>query len=299
MKLLLLAALLISSAVRAEGFLDGKGRQVVIEGKPNRIISGSLASDEILLDILSRTRGTNRLIAVSTMAFDARYSNVWEHPALRLIKSRFGGELESLVAQKPDLVILASFNRPEYVKSLESAHVRVFVLDDFFSLEGIAKNIETIGKIICESPAASELKREFELSLSRYRERKILKPRPTVLNFFSEGSEDQLLGEMTTFDEIVTLAGASNLAKAEKLKLWTKLSLERLVTLDPDFVVATGEEKDRSEIQKLLLSRAGWRDKKAVKSGRIVLVPNRELMAVSHHVTKAIDRLASAFENRR
>src|SRR4051812_26256730 len=102
--------ILIPWLLAASTLVDGRGRSVDVAAAPVRIASCSLASDETLLALLGP--GTPRLVAVSSLATDRRYSNIaGEIP--KSLTGRCGTELESLLALKPDLAVLASYNRPE------------------------------------------------------------------------------------------------------------------------------------------------------------------------------------------
>ena len=70
----------------------------------------------------------NDILALSPLSRDPRYGAVfnqakWPH--------EFGDELETLVSKKPDLVILASYTRPEWIRILDLAQVTSFVLRKF------------------------------------------------------------------------------------------------------------------------------------------------------------------------
>ena len=106
-----------------------------VSAKPSRILSATLASDEILTSILAQTCDPKpcidayaRLIAVSRFADDPRYSNI--APVSKLVKERFTGDVEQFIKFRPDLVILASFSRPELITRLKTLKVANFLMSD-------------------------------------------------------------------------------------------------------------------------------------------------------------------------
>src|SRR4051794_12554739 len=110
-----------------------------------RIASCSLASDETLLDLAVKSGRPEELVAVSTLADDPRYSNV-AGTLPKTLTGRCGAELESLLKLKPDLAILASYNKPELLQRLAATGVKTLTLGDFKSLDDIEANVLTVGK---------------------------------------------------------------------------------------------------------------------------------------------------------
>ncbi len=255
---------------------------------PQRIASGSLASDEIVLDLLGRQGELSRLVAVSTLATDARYSNVADKvPAS--VTGRVGGELESLLKLRPDLAILASYNKPEIRSRLEAAHVEVYSLGNFKNLDDIEHNVTTLGHLVGADQGAAAMLKEFQDE--RRAAHKAVEKRgthPTVLDFAPDGSVSA--GE-TLFDALVREAGAVNVAAELGLKNWPKLSTEVLTALRPDFIVVSGKPEDREALLAEMRRGVGWKTMPAVVKGRIIIIPGAELSSVSPFVARALAKL--------
>ena len=96
---------------------DGRGKSVTISQPVKRIVSTFLGADEVLMEILVRCGKRHHLKAVSFIADDPRYSHIIPLPPS--IKARAGTNIEEILKVKPDLAILASFNRPEFVRRLD------------------------------------------------------------------------------------------------------------------------------------------------------------------------------------
>ncbi len=269
--------------IRANTYTDSRGRTVKLINPPKRIASTSLAGDEILIELLSRQGQLPRLIAISSLSEDSNYSNITSEA--KTIKGRAGNELENLLAQKPDLIVLASYNRPAMITRLDKANVPAFVLGGFNSFDDITNSIQKIGKLIGATKEAESLVGELSktrktlAATSRVHKKKV-----TILNF----SETQTLnGKNTTFDSIVTGAGATNLASEMNISGWSKIGVEKLITLNPDYVIAIGDPQNADKIKEKIKKTLGYRSMKAVKENRIILVPGRILLSVSHHAIKA------------
>jgi iron complex transport system substrate-binding protein len=170
------------------------------------------------------------------------------------------------------------------VRRFEQARVRVFVLADFTSFEGVAANIATVGALLGEDERAAELQRRFrdELAALEKRARPLAPKPPRVLHAYDDGT---VSGSGTLLDAIVRAAGGVNAAAAAGLTGWKKASIETLLAMDPDIVVVGGgDPKEAAAIP-------GFDKLRAIKTGAIIAVPDNELGAVSHHVLKAVRKV--------
>lgn len=271
-------ALLISLpfALGAAPLKDARGHELKFAKRPERVLSSSLASDEVLIELLGYGDSLQRLVGVSSLADDVRYSNIVPVPPM--IKGRFNGDVEAALALSPDLIILASFNRPEALRRFEQAKVPIFVLPDFFDFDGLLRHVEIIGDLIKEPVRAAALQGQIRAELARLNERALpmqANP-PRVLHIYSDGT---VSGSATMLDAIVRAAGGRNAASS--LPGWKKLSLEAVLALDPDCLIS-GDD-DQLSIAQL----PAFRQLRAVTLGCIIKVPPNQLSALSQHVLKA------------
>src|SRR5512139_3399572 len=103
------AAVLPASTVAVSAFpvtiTDGAGNSVTIDSKPEKIISLTLGTDEILLDLV----GPDRLIGVTYKAKDAATSNIAGRPELKQVANEIEADPEQIISLQPDLVFVATF----------------------------------------------------------------------------------------------------------------------------------------------------------------------------------------------
>ncbi len=256
---------------------------------PQRIASCSLASDEILVTLLKERGELNRLVGVSLFATDPRYSNVVDDVPASLT-GRIGGELESLLALKPDLAILASYNKPEMLARLEGAKVQVLRLTEFRNLDDIEHNIRTLGDVVGAKAEATRMLEAFRARRADVRAAATKRnTHPKILDFSEDGT---VSGAGTLFDALVTEAGGIGLAAAQGLKNWPKVSTEALAVMRPDVLVTAGDPAKAAEYLAKMRSLPGWKEMPAVKAGRLIVIPAKELSAVSPHVLDALQKLA-------
>jgi iron complex transport system substrate-binding protein len=249
----------------------------------SRIASLSLASDEILLDLLPSCGGVSRLIALSTLSEDSSMSSVTQKA--HLIRGRVHSEPESLFALKPDLVIAATFNRPELLKMTTARKIPLLTLTRFASAEDIAHNIEQIGSVIGCKDKASLMKQDFLRKASAVTK---TGPRPTLLLY---DPDIVIMGQGTLFDDLATRAGASNVASTTGVKSWPKLDAEALLRMNPDAIVVLGS--DSATARSTIKNHPAWGRLNAVKSGKIIFLTSRTAQSTSHYFADAVNELGN------
>src|SRR5574341_1252655 len=142
---------------------DARGETLIIPRKPQRIVSQTLGTDEILLAICD----PQRIVALSELADDATLSNVTE-PA-RHVTGRTHAGAEQILYFRPDMIFVASYSKAELLELLRVAHAPVFRFTNFDHLDDIKTNIRTIGYIIGEDERAEALVQHMERDIARVR----------------------------------------------------------------------------------------------------------------------------------
>lgn len=260
--------------------------------RPKRIVSVTLGSDEILLDILTRCKGLDRLVAISTLATDLKYSNVTNEA--KIIKGRVGSNVEEILQFKPDLVVVAAYNRPEFLRRIREAKIPVVELGQFSSLADITLNVKILAEAVDCKVQGQEIVAEFEGRLNLLVQSIPRRPKPVSILGFGTGG--MIIGKETTFDSVLTTIQGENLATKLNLTGWAKVDPEVIAGLKPDFIVAGGSEGEKAKILSEMESLPGWKLIPAVRDKKVLLVPEAELSAVSPHIIRAIDRIAKGMQ---
>lgn len=252
-----------------------------LRASPTRIVSASLASDEILWTLV---QNKSKLIAFSTAVNDKKYSNL--AGIADLPKERVGTTAEAIVALKPDLVFLASYNRPEVIRQLQKLKIPVILLEEFTGFADIRNSITKIGKATGEEKSAEKMIADFDQRLKKH---PIPKSPPSCMNASVYG---RYWGKNTIYHDIMSTAGCKNLIAEKGFTGWPAIGDETIAGLDPDWLIAVGEESERAQIIQSLAKSPAYRNLRALKAGRVIVIPDRYLSSVSHHVLEAVDRLA-------
>jgi len=252
--------------------------------KPQRIVSLTLGTDEILLSLV----GPHRILAVTTYALDANVSNVSE-VAKAVPKHIKNAGVETVVALEPDLVLAASYSAADVIKQLKDLGLPVVILTQFSSLEGIYENIrivaDAVGEVAKAEDIISEMQQRLAILAESIPEKSI---RPVLLSYDISG---WTAGSETTFDALVSLAGGRNLAAESGIVGHKKISLETVVAMNPEVMIFNTWTPDASHSNAALIKHPALQSVSAVQNGRLHGVPGKHLTTVSHYIVQGVEAM--------
>lgn len=111
-----------SNSTAAYTVTDSQGHKLYFKEKPQRIISTSISTDEILIDLVP----SSRIAAFSRLVDDPGISNIVERA--QSVGSRVDGQSsEAIMALHPDLILIPDFVKPEVIQSLRDMNLQVYV----------------------------------------------------------------------------------------------------------------------------------------------------------------------------
>ncbi len=271
---------------------DAKGELLVLQREPQRIVSQTLGTDEILLTICPQ----ERIVALSHLAEDENYSNVVEQA--RQISGRTTQGPEQILQSRPDLIFVASYSRAETVDLLKASRAPVFRFANFDSIESIKSNIRTVGYATGTDAAAGKLIRQMDEDLAAIRARIPKSESPVRVMSFSQIG--YTAGANTIFDDVVRAAGAVNVSAEQGIKGFAKINSEKILEWQPDFLITGANRGKEKLVQSRLLEDTAVASSKAGRAGRIIIIDNRHFLTVSQHVVGFVVDLANAlYENRK
>jgi len=262
---------------------DSSGRQLVLPAKPQRIVSQTLATDEILLALVA----PERLVALSHLADDARYSYCTDRA--KLVAGRCGASAEAILQLRPDLIFVASYSRAELVELLSASGAPVYRLTNFGGLADIKANIRAIGEAVGETAAAEALVAEMNRRFAALNKRAQQRKQP--LRVMSFGGSHFTAGAGTTFDDLVHVIGCINVAAEQGVVGFRQISSEQLLAWRPEIIVVGAEQGEEAAVRQRWLAdpvvaAAIGRDPK-----RLVVMESRALTTVSQYLADAAEHL--------
>jgi iron complex transport system substrate-binding protein len=277
----------VESGVFPRTVKDGAGNELTIKAKPVKIVSVSLASDEILLGIVDHAR----IAAVTANALDETQSNVAE-VAKTIPVQLAKADPEAVIALKPDLVFISSFTDAGVIKQIQSAGVPVYLLTSFSSIKEIQANILNIGVATGDEIAAQDLIEVMEDRLKEVADALKDVKEPKSVIYYGPGGYS--VGPGTTIDEIITLAGATNAVVKGGIKdMFPQLSDEFMVTQDPDYVLLAGFNAYAPGFVENFNKNPAFQTLKAIKSNQVVVVNDAHVASVSQYAVEGVSEIAA------
>jgi len=270
---------------------DAKGETLNLLREPQRIVSQTLGTDEILLAICP----TERVVALSNLAEDSDYSNAVEQA--RQIPGRTTEGPEQILQFKPDLIFVASYSRAETVELLQASKAPVFRFANFNSIADIKLNIRTVGYATGTDAEAERIIRKMDEDLAAVRARIPKSESPARVM-----SYDQLgytAGANTIFDDVVRASGAVNVSAEHGIKGFAKINSEKIIEWQPDFLITGANRGKEKSVHDRLLEDPAVETSKAGRAGRIIVIDNRHVLTVSHHVVRFVEDLANGIYGNR
>lgn len=220
---------LLSPALQALEVVDAAGRKVALPQPAQRIIA---LAPHTVENAFSAGAGDRLVGAVS-------YSDYPEAARdIPRVGSYQAWSLESIVAQRPDLVLLwGSGNSLDGLPTLEKLGIPVYISEPK-RLEDIPATLRAIGVLAGTSDVAEPRARAFEDRLDTLRRQYGEKERLSVFYEVWNQPLQTLNGEHFVSD-VITLCGGHNLF-ADSPHIAPRISLEAVLARDPQVIVASG-----------------------------------------------------------
>ena len=263
--------------------IDPSGIPQILAAPPNRILSGVLASDEILTALVP----PERLAAVTYLVDEPGLSDV-----ARLLPPdlpRIHAEAETMLALRPDLVVLASYTRAATVRLLVAAGIPVVRFQWYRSFADIMNSIRMLAAAVGADGSGARLVDDMRQRIADVEGRTQGLARPRVLYYGGGYSA----GEDTLIDAMITLAGGHNVARDVDLRGQGRLPLEVAVSLRPEVIlVSEWEQITGGNRAAAFLHHPVWADVPAVQDGRVYGIKGAWLSSVSHYSVNALEAIA-------
>ena len=207
--------------------------------------------------------------------------------------------VETIVALKPDLVLATGDNPDEPIRSLRELGINVFVIDPQ-TVEGVIEALKTVGILTGHRAQALDLVQDIKSRISVLNKKLGALPadrRPTVFVGSPQRTENWTPGPGTFSTDVIQRAGGRNISDELKSGTWGVYSLEKIVAKNPEVILSTVHEaqdveKSTQSLIALAKGMSGWKNIRAIKNGRVVLLPEDWLLRPTPRMIKAIEQLA-------
>ena len=269
----------VSRTPSAAAVVDATGQQLP-SGPYERIVSAATIADQVLDAILE----PERLIAV-TGETRRTSESPWRHAGRATVEDL--DDLESILALRPDLVVVANVAEARRVARLREAGLRVFDIGAASGVDALTDTIGQLGRLVGAAERADAMAKRFAQRMDA-----IAQPtgdRPAALYLGAWGS--RLFGGAagTSYHDVLEAAGLRDVAAAAGFEGWPAYALEELVTLDPEWIVTPASNAES------LCRRQGLRALRACRDGQVVAIddaligdPGLGMLASAEAVHRAV-----------
>lgn len=201
-----------------------------------RVISAGSSITELIFAL----GGQEQLIAVDVTSNEPRTRELPQVGYHRQLSA------EGLLALNPTQLIGSDEMGPEStLRQLRSAGVKVSVINSDPDAQGLLERIDQIAQLMNRQTAANSLKRQVNDSLQQLKDgQPEQSPLKVLFLLLHEGRAANVAGLNTIPDTLITLAGARNPA-AEMISAYKPLSMEALITMQPDVILVSGRSYDQ------------------------------------------------------
>jgi len=225
---LLLSAAPAAAAPAPGSVVDASGVRVTI--RPfRRIAAGSTVADRLLLDLAE----PDRVVALTD--YGARFSPVrHRYAGHTLIKELT--DIESVLALKPDLLLVNNYGDRARVARLRETGMVVFDLGEMRGLTTLLPNIRAVAALLGDPARGAAYEHALRQRLERVAITRRGQPRRSAIYVSVYG--DRLFGGTvgTNYHDILTSAGLQD-AAAARFRDWPQYGPEDLLELNPDLFV--------------------------------------------------------------
>ena len=272
---------------------DSTGTKLHFTKKPERIVSLTISTDEILLELVSE----DRIAALTYLVDDPGISNAVEKSKTVLARLD-GNSAEAILALKPDLVIVADFFKVEMIETLRELGIPVYVYKTQKNIQDVKNSIVELANVVGEPQNALPLLTMMDAKLAQIEMtvNEILESeRKRVIYIQTNGATFR--PESTSHD-ICKFAGVKEAALELNYQKNITLSKEEIVRLNPDaFVLSAWDYDGKHETQercKEIQEDPAYQSIKAIKNHAIVALPGAHMQSLSHYIVYAIEDMAKA-----
>jgi iron complex transport system substrate-binding protein len=259
--------------------VDDLGRTVTLDVPPIRIV----ALVPSVTDLILALGESDRLVARTRYDSDPRLA------ALPAVGGGLDPNIEAIIGLRPDLVIAWPSADQPLIGHLEAAGIAVYGAGSQ-SLEDQERHTRQIGRLLGIEGKADSLLAHLDSSFAALATALVGVPVVSAL-YVAWHDPPMTTGPGTFVDSIITVAGGRNVfddAAAD----WPQVNMEEIVSRDPDVLILPVSVASDSGAIAWVHQTPGWRDLRAVRTGRILLVDSELFSRPGPRIIDAAAQLA-------
>lgn len=259
---------------------------------PQHIVAANAAAADYLRILVPASRVALLPEQVGEYSFLDFQSEGWERVA------RFANyTAEPVLAARADFVLTHAWQQPDTTNVLRAQNIPLLEIPSASSWDDIAATLTRLGRVLhCEKAAQKEILRRGNVVDRLAREAKKRVPL-SALVYSNDGNSGTTAGAHTTDDAMLRMIGVRNAAGG--LEGHAQIDFERLVVLDPDFVILSTppQGQDRTPTLDVLEKTPALAKMRAVVQKHIVFLDDKLLSSDSPTLVDAADTLSLAIDD--
>ena len=247
--------------------IDGAGRELVLESRPERLVTyyndsfGMLAT----LGVMPVAQSVNPEILVDPIYFGEAGANITTIPYAD------SPDLEAVVAAEPDLVFVNSEEEAQALEGLATA----FVTPDPATLEELYDAVRLYGRVLCKEAEAEAAVTAFQNRLNAYAKANTANAETTILKLASYEGEFSVATTGDPVCQMLEVVARCPWQSASPDEGWGyETSIEGVLELDPDILIFNNwTDKSDEEIFAEVNANPLWNELAAVQNGKVFSTP--------------------------
>lgn len=272
--------------------VDSTGYVLKLPQKPQKIVSLSVSTDEVLMALVA----AERIAALTYLADDSGISNIAEQA--KAIAKRVRANSESIIALQPDLVLIPDWQPQAFIQTLRDSGVPVYVYKSPTNIDEVKDSIIAIAHAVGEVEAGKQLVAEMDRQLAQIKEKVRQIPvgsQKVVIRYTLLGGSG---GKGSTFEDICRHAGVVDGAAFAGLGMNEVMSKEQIISVNPDIILLplwdyTGKT-DMKKFGEEVQHDPSLQAVKAVRSKQLIAVPDSYLSSTSQYIVLGVQAVAKA-----
>lgn len=255
---------------------DDTGTEITFAQAPTKIVSLAPSETETIYAIGSG----EQVVGVDS------YSNYPEAAVAKQLVGDMTTNIEVVTGLNPDLVIASSSMNVDAIKQLRELNIPVYATDPL-TYDAVVAKIDTLGKIMNRQAEAAtvadhmiQVKQQVTDAVKDAEKK----------NVYLEFSPGWTVGSGTFLDELLTLAGGTNVAAGSQG--WFEVNAEEVVAKNPQLIVYPAWKEEPNPIVAGIESRPGWDVIDAVKNKQMFAVTEDPLVRVGPRLADGLLELA-------
>ena len=266
------------------------GQTPLVTPHPVRVLAGNVGTLELALGLIE----LERFAAVPAEGYE--YSILGRDPERLDAMPKFPVfDAESILAAQPDLVLASDWQSFETISATRDAGLPVLRVPTPSSWEQLDEILLGLGVAFDAQDKAAALVLELAQRRAALAKRTAPFKHLRAMAYSNFGTGGATAGAGSTWDLILQAAGLRNAATEEGIDGHEALDLERLMQINPDFLLLSEDVGGDAALVDLnsLPDKGGLN---ALKNGFIMRLPSELYASSSHHMLDAAELLVERLE---